>query len=125
MTAIADLTAQITILARTGTINPDTGGTISGPSTPIAVVRAAIAPRGGLEALSTAQPLIGADLGIVNTATHVITTWFRPDVTVGQWIEYQDPTRGGLSRSFEITQLASPAERGQWLVLGCVERVAP
>jgi len=124
MTAIAELREQVTIYARTGTTNPDTGGTIAGPSTPVATVRAAIVPRAGLEALSTQQPLIGADLGIVNTATHLVTLWYRPDVTVGQWLEYLDPKRGDALRTFEITKIGSPDERGQWLVLEVVERVA-
>jgi hypothetical protein len=124
MTTIAALREQVTIYARTGTENPDTGGTIAGPSTPVATVRAAIVPRGGLEGASTDQPLVGADLGIVNTATHNVTLWFRPDVTVGQWLEYADPKRGGMTRKFEITKIGSPDELGQWLVLEVVERVA-
>jgi hypothetical protein len=122
MTAIAALREQITLLAPTGITNPDTGGTIPGPPAPVATVRAAIVPRSGLEALATPQPLLGQDLGILNTATHLVTIWFRPDVAVGQFVEYADPKRGTLRR-FEITYLFSPSELGQWLVLACVERL--
>ena len=122
MTTVAALTEQITILAPTGTINPDTGGTIEGTPTPIATVRAAIVPRTGTEAVSTPQGLVAQDLGIVNTATHLVTIWFRPDVLAGHYVEYADPKRG-TTRSLEITQVASPDERGQWLVLACIERV--
>jgi len=122
MTTIAQLTERVTLLQPTGTINPDTGGTVEGTPAVIADVRAAIATRSGLERLSTPQALLSNDLGIVNTATHVLTIWFRPDVTVGQYVEYLDPKRGTLRR-FDIQQLASPDERGQWLLLGCVERV--
>jgi hypothetical protein len=124
MTHIGDLTEYVTILQPTGVINPDTGGTVEGAPTVVADVRAAIALRSATEALSTPQPLIGQDLGIVNTATHVLTTWFRPDVTVGQFVEYVD-SKSGITRRFEITQASSPNERGEWLVLGLVERVTP
>lgn len=124
MTTIGELTERVSIVQPTGTINPDTGGTIEGPPVVVAEnIRALIVPRSATEALSTPQPLIGQDLGILNTATHVLTTWFRPDVTVGQYVEYQDGKRG-TTRRFEITQVTSPSERGDWLVLGCVERVA-
>lgn len=124
MTTIAGLTERVTILARTGTINPDTGGTVEGPPMLVADVRAAILPRSGLEALAGPAPIGAATLGIVNTATHVITIWFRPDVEVGHYLEYADPKRGAAVRVFDITSTATPDERAQWLELGVVERVA-
>lgn len=120
---IGALTERVTILQPTGTVNPDTGGTVEGVPVLVADLRASIVPRSATESLSSPQPLIGQDLGILNTATHVLTTWFRPDVTVGQFVEYVDSKRG-TTRRFEITQVYSPAELGEWLVLGCVERVA-
>jgi len=127
MTTIAALTEQVRILERTGTINPDTGGTVEGPPTVVAGnVRAAIVPRSGAEALGvTPAGDVGLSLGIVNTATHVVTLWFRPDVLVGHFVEYADPKRPTAPpRIFEITQALTPDERAQWLVLAVVERVA-
>ncbi len=124
-TALGALTERITIYAPTFTVNPDTGGQIPGtPRVVAANVRAEIVPRTATEALSTPQALIGQDLGIINTATHIVTTWFRPDVDVGHYVEYDDAKRG-TTRTFEITQVYSPAEQGVWLVLACVERVTP
>jgi head-tail adaptor len=122
MTSIGQLTEQFTILQPTATTNPDTGGQVPGPPVEIAKVRGALAPLTATESLATLGRVTQQDLGIVNTATHVLTTWFRPDVTVGQYIEYQDAKRQAV-RHFEITQVSSPDERGVWLVVGCVERV--
>ena len=118
---IGDLTERVTIVAPTTTTNPDTGGQVPGTPTVIAAAYASIVARTATELLST-QALISQDLGIVNTATHVVTTWFRPDVTVGQYVEYEDSKRQ-TTRRFEITSVTSPDERGEWLVLACIERV--
>jgi head-tail adaptor len=122
MTTIGQLTERFTILQPTSTENPDTGGRVPGPPVVVADVRGALEPMTATEALSTLGRLTQQDLGIVNTATHVLTTWFRPDVTVGQFVEYQDAKRQQV-RHFEITQVSSPEERGVFLVLGCIERV--
>jgi len=119
---VGQFTESVTILQPVATTNPDTGGQV--PSTPavVATVRAAIRGRSATEAFSTPQALIGQDLGIVNTATHLVTMWFRPDVTVGQFLEYAD-TKRQTTRHFEITAVSSPDERGPYLVLACIERV--
>jgi Bacteriophage head-tail adaptor len=119
---VGELTERMRIMQPVGTTNPDTGGQVPGTPIVIAEVRGLIVPRAGTEAFSSAQGLISQDLGIVNTATHLVTLWFRPDVSVGQFIEYDDAKRQ-LTRQFEITQVASPEERGRWLVLACIERV--
>lgn len=122
MTTLGQLRERFVVYQPTYTVNPDTGGQVAGPPTLVADVRGSVVPRSASETLSTPQPLIGQDLGILNTATHVLTTWFRPDVTVGQFVEYADSKRGQI-RQFEITHVYSPDERGTWLVLLCVERV--
>lgn len=123
MTTVGQLTERLTILAPTFTTNPDTGGQIPGPPVVIADVRGSIVPATAAELLSAAGSRFSQDIGIINTATHVVTMWFRPDVTVGQYVDYLDSKRQ-LTRHFEITSVTSPDERGVWLVLGCIERVA-
>jgi head-tail adaptor len=122
MTTIGQLTERVTIWEPVFTTNPETGGQVPGDPRLIATVRGSLVPMSATEALSTMGRALQQDLGVINTATHVLTLWFRPDVTVGQFVEYDDPKRETV-RHFEITQVASPAERGVWLVLGCVERV--
>ena len=120
---IGELTGRCTIVQPTYTTNPDTGGQVPGDPVIVAAdVRALLLPAGATEGISTLGRALQQDLGIINTATHVLTIWFRADVTVGQSIDYEDARRGTI-RHFEITQVVDAEPRTPWLVLGVIERV--
>jgi head-tail adaptor len=114
---VGSLTEMVTIVQPLYRINPDTGGQVPDGERLIGDVWAAIEPIATAESLLQARG-IGRDVGVVNIATHRVTVWANPDITVGCVVHYG-------ARVFEITGVEPDGDaRAPFLQLACVERQA-
>jgi head-tail adaptor len=91
------------------------GGSTSTPTTILADEPAAIAQ------IAAAERLQG---GVQSAeATHRLSLWYRPGITVAMRVIYVDP-HAGRTRTFEIVTVRNLEERGVELELEAIERVS-
>ena len=100
-----------------GDVEGDDGG---GGSTTTATVILADEPA-AIAQIAAAERLRG---GVQSAeATHRLTLWYRPEITVAMRALYQDPHAGRL-RVFEILVVRNVNEAGVELELEAIERVS-
>jgi head-tail adaptor len=105
------------IVAIVGDVEVDDGG---GGSRSTVTVILADEPA-AITQLAAAERLRGA--GQAAEATHRLTLWYRPEVTVAMRAIYADP-HAGRTRTFEIVTVRNVDERGVELELEAIERVS-
>jgi hypothetical protein len=96
-------------------LDPEYAGIVPGDPVLVCQMFAGVEPTIGRPLL---EQLAGGTL--VNRIDHVVTCWFRPELTVAMWMEFED---GGMTRRLEILDIRDRQLGHRYQELYCQERV--
>jgi hypothetical protein len=117
-TRVGALIHRLRLMKPTSTMDPITGGITPGP--PELVIECV----GGVEPfeLNVVREVIGGGGMFINVAQLMVTIWYVPGVSVGQYWEWVDAAEG-RTRHLEIMTVRDQAEAHRYIEMLCQEKV--